>query len=91
MEHPHPLPPELLYIDEHLLAVHKPSGTLVHRGWGQEGPILVAQVRQLLQTDTAYPIHRLDRPTSGVVLFARDPTTAKLLNEAFDARTVGKH
>ncbi|WP_454994000.1 pseudouridine synthase [Cardiobacterium hominis] len=72
----------ILYRDAHLIAVNKPAGLLVHRSplerYADE------TVLQILQEQTGlkgYPAHRLDRPTSGVLLFALDPTTARLLGE----------
>jgi len=74
---------DILYRDGQLLAVNKPSGLLVHRGWGRADLVLVDQVRALLETDVVHPIHRLDRPTSGVVLFALDPEAAKRVQWQF--------
>ena len=72
----------ILYRDAHLIAVNKPAGLLVHRSplerYADE------TVLQILQEQTGlkgYPAHRLDRPTSGVLLLALDPTTARLLGE----------
>ena len=72
----------ILYQDAHLIAVNKPAGLLVHRSplerYADE------TVLQILQEQTGlkgYPGHRLDRPTSGVLLLALDPTTARLLGE----------
>ncbi len=72
----------ILYRDAHLIAVNKPAGMLVHRSplerYADE------TVLQILQEQTGlkgYPAHRLDRPTSGVLLLALDPMTARLLGE----------
>ena len=80
----------VLYRDEVLLAVDKPSGMLVHRGWSKDGPILVDEVRALLGVETVHPVHRLDRQTSGVVLFALNPEIAKTVAAAFEAGVVEK-
>ena len=80
----------VLYHDEVLLAVDKPSGMLVHRGWAKDGPILVDEVRALLGVETVHPVHRLDRQTSGVVLFALNPNIAKAVAASFEAGTVEK-
>ena len=71
-----PLP--ILYRDAHLLAVDKPAGMLVHRS-----AIDVAasdNVLDLLEAQLqrrAHLLHRLDRPVSGVLLFALDARTAR--------------
>lgn len=68
-----PLP--ILYRDEALVAINKPAGLLVHRS-----PIDRHETRfaiQLLRDQIGqrvYPLHRLDKPTSGVLLFALSPT-----------------
>ena len=78
----------ILHEDERLLFVDKPSGMLVHRGWATDDIVLVDLVRE--HVGRAHPIHRIDRATSGVILFARDADTARVLNAQFDARTVRK-
>jgi tRNA pseudouridine65 synthase len=69
----------LIYRDETLLALAKPSGLLVHKGWGRDGPTLVAWARELTGQDVVHPMHRLDRGTSGVVLIALDADAARNL------------
>jgi len=79
----------ILHVDDAVVAVDKPSGMLVHRGWGEEGEVAMLIVRDLLKS-WVYPVHRLDRGTSGVLLFARDPENARVLGAAFEAREVQK-
>ncbi len=71
---------EIIYQDQWLVAVNKPSGLLVHRTNldRHETRFAVQLVRNQLR-QRVYPVHRLDKPTSGVLLFALDPETAKLL------------
>ncbi|MBA2779312.1 pseudouridine synthase [Billgrantia kenyensis] len=84
-------PLSLLYRDDHLVAVHKPSGLLVHRSKlaGGEREFLLQRLRNQLG-QRVYPVHRLDRPTSGVMIFALDSATAARLGESFAARQVAK-
>ncbi|TFH87022.1 pseudouridylate synthase [Billgrantia azerbaijanica] len=84
-----PLP--LLYQDDHLVAVHKPAGLLVHRTALARGEreFLVQRLRDQLGR-RVYPVHRLDRPTSGVMVFALDPASATRLGETFTERRVDK-
>lgn len=75
---------ELLYRD-HLLAVfNKPSGLLMHRSPIDrfETRFALQEARNLLG-QRVYPAHRLDKPTSGVLLFALTPEIASLLMPAF--------
>lgn len=79
----------ILHRDALLVVVDKPSGLLVHRGWGQDREILVEMlVHQLGQK--VYPVHRLDRATSGVIVLALDSPTAASLQSQFEAGRVGK-
>ena len=75
--------PEILYEDEYLLAVNKPSGLACHKGRGHYTDHLGNQVvRYFLQKGrniTVRQIGRLDLDTSGIVLFALDPVTAQRL------------
>ena len=80
----------VLFEDENLLAVCKPSGTLVHRGIGREGPVLVDQIREHTGLNVVHPLHRLDRGTSGVLIFALNRMTARSLGAEFEARRVKK-
>ncbi len=67
----------ILYEDEALLAVFKPAGMLVHPSASQYAGTLLGRVlghlRETKQPLCAHPIHRLDRGTSGIVLFAKHP------------------
>jgi len=82
---------EILYQDKYLVAINKPSGLLVHKS-----PIDRREKRFALQLlrdqlgQYVYPIHRLDKPTSGVLLFALDKKTAKEMSEQFRLNAIGK-
>jgi tRNA pseudouridine65 synthase len=72
----------VLYRDQELLIVDKPAGLLVHRGWGTDADTALARARRIAGS-WVYPAHRLDRATSGVLVFALDPDTASQLGAAF--------
>jgi tRNA pseudouridine65 synthase len=82
-------PPPVLYQDEAVIAVDKPSGLLVHRGWGRDRVVALTLVRDLVG-QRVHPVHRLDRGTSGVLLFALSPDAARVISEAFEAGRVRK-
>ncbi|QOR40150.1 pseudouridylate synthase [Billgrantia diversa] len=84
-------PLTILYRDEQLVAVHKPAGLLVHRSKlaGGVSEFLLQRLRNQLG-QRVYPVHRLDRPTSGVMIFALDPASAARLGETFTQRRVTK-
>ena len=81
-----------IYRDPWLLAVHKPAGLLVHRSPidKHETEFALQYARALNGGEHVYPVHRLDRPTSGVLLFARDPDTARTVGQAMMAGEVSK-
>lgn len=81
---------EILYEDEHLLAVFKPAWLLVHRGMGNDEVTLVDHVRSYFGGGKVHPMHRLDRQTSGVVLFAKSPEVARSVRETFDSGEIEK-
>jgi len=82
-------PIELLFVDEHLVVADKPSGLLVHRGWDDDDDVAMFRVRDAIGSHV-YPVHRLDRGTSGALLFARSSEVAALLARTFDAGLVDK-
>jgi len=78
----------ILHEDEHVLAIDKPAGVLTVPGRGTEEPALLEEVRAI--APQALPVHRLDRGTSGVVLFALTPDAHRELNAAFESRRAEK-
>ncbi len=79
-----------LYLDAALVAVNKPAGWMVHRHPRvDDAPVVLQTVRDRLG-ERVYPVHRLDRGTSGVLVFARNPAMAGKLGEAFANQRVHK-
>jgi tRNA pseudouridine65 synthase len=82
---------EILHIDQHLVAINKPHGLLVH-------PTEIANdalehAVQLLRNQIGqwvYPAHRIDRKTAGVLLFALDQETNSLMQQKFMKQEVNK-
>ena len=85
-------PLELVYQDEHLVAINKPAGLLVHRSHldRHETRFALQMLRDQIGR-RVYPVHRLDKPTSGILLFALSPDTARQLSLLFEQRQVHKH
>jgi tRNA pseudouridine65 synthase len=67
----------ILHRDARCVVVAKPSGVATHRGWAHDDgdDPLLQQVRDLVNA-YVYPVHRLDRGASGIVLFALDREAA---------------
>ena len=91
MENADPEYLEILYQDTYLVAINKPSGLLVHKS-----PIDKHETQFALQLvrdqigQYVYPVHRLDKPTSGVLLFALSSEIAKVMSELFRSNDVQK-
>lgn len=82
---------DVLFRDEHLIAVHKPAGLLVHKS-----PIDQHETRYAMRIlrdqigQWVYPVHRLDKPTSGLLLFALSSEVARMVSDQFEHRGVKK-
>jgi len=83
---------ELVHADDHVIAINKPPGLLVHRSDIDRHEtrfamqLLRDQIRQRV-----FPVHRLDKPTSGILLFALSADCARELSRQFESREVTKH
>mgnify|MGYP005850409569 CR=1 FL=1 len=82
---------DVLYQDPYLVAVYKPAGLLVHRTSldSREVRFAVQLLRDQLGADV-FPCHRLDKPTSGILLFALKKEILKAVNAAFAEGRVEK-
>jgi tRNA pseudouridine65 synthase len=70
----------ILYQDSYLVAIDKPAGMLVHRSFlDRHETVFVMQTLRNQIGQHVFPVHRLDRPTSGVLLFALSAEVARLL------------
>ena len=74
----------VLHHDERVVVVDKPAGMVVHRGWADDAEPLLQAVRERVGAHV-FPIHRLDRGASGVVLFALDREAAAVLGKVWAA------
>lgn len=91
-----PPPFEVVYLDNHLLVVSKPPGMLT-QGDATGDPDLVTLAKAYLKERFDKPgnvfvglVHRLDRPTSGVIVLARTSKAASRLSDQFRRRAVEK-
>lgn len=82
---------DILYRDEALIAVHKPSGLLVHRSEidRHETRFALQIVRDQIG-QYVHPLHRLDKPTSGILLLALQKEVAHSLMQQFAEQRVSK-
>ncbi len=81
----------VIYQDKFIIAIHKPAGLLVHKS-----PIDKYETRYAMkllrdQIDQwVYPVHRLDKPTSGLLLFALHSEIASQISKSFENRLIDK-
>lgn len=81
----------ILFEDEHIVAIHKPAGLLVHRSYlARRERVFAMQLTRDLVGCHVFPVHRLDRPTSGVLLFAKSSEVANALCEQFAEHSIEK-
>ncbi len=83
---------EILYRDETIIAINKPTGFLVHKTSIARGvkEIILQSLRDQIG-QKVFPIHRLDRKTSGVLLFALDIESNRSMCALFAERKIKKH
>ncbi|MER2012227.1 MAG: pseudouridine synthase, partial [Psychrobacter alimentarius] len=82
---------DIIYEDEFLVAINKEAGLLVHRSWLDKGETRFAmQLTRDAVGCHVFPVHRLDKPTSGVLLFAKSSAVARILTKAFTEHIVTK-
>ncbi|WP_439882965.1 pseudouridine synthase [Pontibacter sp. MBLB2868] len=81
----------IIYEDEQYVAINKPNGLLVHRTRiAEEKKEFALQLLRDQLGYRVYPVHRLDRGTSGVLLFAKNSAAATPMVQAFEERQVTK-
>lgn len=80
----------ILYRDAYLVAIDKPAGMLVHRSPISRDRVFVLQTLRDQLGRHVYPVHRLDRATSGVLLFGLSSEIAHRLVRQFEQQRVGK-
>jgi len=81
---------QIIHSDEHILVVNKPAGLAVlPEGWDPQAPYL----ERILEAEAGrvWVVHRLDKSTSGVMIFARTAEAHRALNIEFDKHETEKH
>lgn len=81
----------IIFQDDVLVAINKPPGLLVHRSEIDKHETRFAlQIIRDQIGQRVYPVHRLDKPTSGILLFALNPEVQASLNSAFENHLISK-
>ncbi|MCV6608538.1 MAG: tRNA pseudouridine(65) synthase TruC [Campylobacterales bacterium] len=81
---------EILFNDQSIIAINKPARMLVHRTKMDKDKVFAMQTLRDQIGQHVFPIHRLDKPTSGVLLFAKNSEVAAKLSELFVSKDIKK-
>ncbi|WP_262885872.1 pseudouridine synthase [Tenacibaculum maritimum] len=84
----------IIYQDEHMLCVSKPNNTLVHHAHHSRNVSNEKSLLQLLDEQIGgkyYPIHRLDRKTSGIILLAKKTEYVAKFQKLFTNNEIQKN
>jgi len=80
---------ETVYVDEHIRVIHKPINVCFHTDDQAQG--IVGLVKESYPGETLYPIHRLDKITSGLMVFARTSQVNEVLSKMLQDKQVEKY
>lgn len=84
---------EIIFEDDYLLCVSKPNNVLVHHAYHSRNVADEASLLQIIKNETdlkVYPIHRLDRKTSGIILLAKEKEYVAKFQELFTNDVIQK-
>lgn len=87
---PEPGPLRILYEDEAIIALHKPGGIIVHPSATRNTGTLANRLLAYLGEGTVHPVNRLDRDTTGVILFAKNGYVKAILTEYMEKARIHK-
>lgn len=94
---PEDIPLDVIFEDEHVIVVNKQAGSVVHPGAGNPSGTLVnallahcPEIRRVGEPDRPGVVHRLDKETSGVLIFAKTDKVYKWLVKQFSSRDTSK-
>ena len=84
---------QIIFEDDHLICVHKPNNMLVHHARHSRNVSDEVSLLQLIEEEKdlkVYPIHRLDRKTSGIILLAKETQFVSKFQDLFTADEIQK-
>jgi tRNA pseudouridine65 synthase len=82
---------DIIFMDDYLVAINKPHGLLVHRSSiAKDADEFALQILRDQLNRRVFPVHRLDRKTGGVLLFALSKDVEKLMQQQFSDNLVDK-
>lgn len=87
---PEPGPLTIIYEDEALIAIHKPTGIIIHPSATRNTGTLANRLLTYLGGGTIHPVNRLDRDTTGVTIFAKNGYIKSILTESMEKARIHK-
>jgi len=83
----------IVYEDEDILIVNKPSGLASHEDWQNKSDSMLTRVRKYLKNNQYIPQlnNRLDKLTSGLMIFSKNPKTHTFINKMIEERKIEKY
>ena len=82
---------EIIYQDPQIIVINKPAPlAVIHEGWDENAPTLQAMLEKQFGGKKIWVVHRLDKGTTGVMVFARTPEAHRHLNTQFERHEVEK-
>ncbi len=84
---------EIIFEDDYFIAINKPAGVLVHKTHlaDEEEELIAVKILQAQTGIKVFPIHRIDRPTTGVLLFAKSSEAASRMQPILRSSEVEKN
>jgi 23S rRNA-/tRNA-specific pseudouridylate synthase len=80
----------IIYEDDYFLIINKPCGLVVHPTLDQSRLNLIDELKNYRKDNYIALIHRLDKDTSGAILFSKDSVANHFLDEGFKKHTITK-
>ena len=77
-----------VFLDEFIRVIHKPENISFHSDDNDQG--IVSLVKESYPSETLYPIHRLDKMTSGLMVFARNKDSNEVLSKMLQEKQIEK-
>jgi len=87
---PEKIPLNIIYEDNDIIVLNKQAGIVVHQSYGHESGTLLNALMYHLKNNPPFMVHRLDKDTTGAIIFAKNQKAKVSLSKQFQKRTVYK-
>jgi len=87
---PEDIPLDIVYEDDDIIVINKQAGIVVHQSYGHEAGTLLNALIYHLKNKSPFMVHRLDKDTTGAIIFAKNQKAKVSLSKQFQKRTIHK-